>query len=128
MINKTKILIIDDDRSFSSILSLNLEAAGNHQVEIVNNPDNAINRALNFKPDLILLDIIMPSKEGPDVAIKLHSYKSLKDVPIVYLTSTVSFEELENVNSNRAGHTFVSKPCPIEHLNNVIEEKLLAQC
>ncbi len=64
---KKKILVVDDERGFTKMVKLNLEANGNYDVKIQNNPLEALQTAVEFKPDVILLDVIMPDMEGPDV-------------------------------------------------------------
>jgi DNA-binding response OmpR family regulator len=65
---KKKILIIDDERAFSVMLQLNLSSWEQYEVIIENDSRNALKTALQFIPDLVLLDVIMPHLEGPDVA------------------------------------------------------------
>src|SRR6185503_1642375 len=93
MNEKNRILIVDDEVSFTEILRLNLEAQGKYEVCVENNPREALNAALNFKPEVVLLDVIMPHVEGPDVAREMKDSSSLKEVPIIFLTATITREE-----------------------------------
>lgn len=123
---KKKILIIDDEKGFTAMLSLNLESTGNYDVRIENDPLNALSAALQFRPDLILLDIIMPNMEGPDVAIQIKSHSQLKAVPIVFLTATVTKEEVDAQGGRIGGHDFVAKPSRLADLLFSIEKGLLS--
>jgi len=114
--SKKKILIIDDEEGFSQVLKVNLEFTGKYDVKVENHADNAVSAALDFQPDLVLLDIIMPCKEGPDVAFELKTQPLLEQVPIIFLTATVTQEEVDAQGGVIGGHVFVSKPSSLEHL------------
>ena len=122
---KRKILIIDDEKGFTAMLSLNLESTGQYEVRIENNPIFAVSAALQFRPDLILLDIIMPSMEGPDVAIEIKSQEELKDIPIVFLTATITKEEVDSQAGHIGGNEFVAKPSRLADLMYSIEKNLI---
>lgn len=63
-----KILIVDDEEDFTKLIKLNLERTGEYEVEIENGGLRGLAAAREFKPDLILLDILMPDMEGGEVA------------------------------------------------------------
>jgi len=107
------------------MLKLNLEATGNYEIRIENDAAMAVSTAVAYRPDLILLDIIMPSMEGPDVAIEVKNNEFLQDVPIVFLTATVTKEEVDSQDGKIGGHPFVAKPSSLSVLLNSIEQNLL---
>jgi len=123
-VNKKRILIIDDEKGFTDMLSLNLEATGRFDVKVENESLNALNAALAFNPDLILLDIIMPHKEGPDVAIEFKNDHRLNSTPVVFLTATVTKDEVDEQEGLIGGHTFVAKPSTLGELLASINAKL----
>lgn len=123
---KRKILIIDDEKGFTDVLKLNLESMGDFEVRIENDSRQAIGACLRFRPDLILLDIIMPNKEGADVAIEIKNNPILKKVPIVFLTATVTREEVAAEQGCIGGNTFVAKPSPLGYLIDSIERVLVS--
>ncbi len=123
---RRKILVVDDEKGFTAMLSLNLESTGDYEVRVENNPKSAIPVALQYRPDLILLDIIMPNMEGPDVAIALKKQSELKDIPIVFLTATVTKEEVDAHGGKIGGHHFVAKPSRLSDLIYSIEKNLVA--
>ncbi len=120
-----RILIVDDEKGFTDILKLTLEATGKYQVQVENNPQHAVKMALQYRPHLILLDVIMPRMEGPDVAIEMRNDEKLKEIPIIFLTGTITEDEALEVGHKIGKHTFVSKPCHLEDLLNAIEEYIL---
>ncbi|HPN89142.1 MAG TPA: response regulator [Candidatus Omnitrophota bacterium] len=123
---KKRILVIDDEKGFTAMLKLNLESTGRYDVLVENNPFHAVSAALNFMPHLILLDIIMPNMEGPDVAISLKENPFLKDIPVVFLTATVRKNEIEEYGGRIGGHYFVAKPSSLKEIMSSIEEGLSA--
>lgn len=123
--DKRKILLVDDEKGFALTLKLNLEATEAYEVRIENNANNALNTALQFHPDLVLLDVIMPGKEGPDVAFDFKHNDFMKEVPIIFLTATITREEVVDQHGKIGGHSFVAKPSPLNDLFSSIEEQLI---
>lgn len=124
--NKRKILIVDDEKGFSEVVRLNLESTGKYEVEIESNASNALSAALKYRPDLILLDVIMANKEGPDVAVEIKSNPQLKETPIVFLTATVTQQEVDAEGGMIGGHPFVAKPSNLGVLLDSIEKNMMS--
>ena len=125
--DKKRIMIVDDEKGFTDMLKLNLESTGKYEVRIVNNPANAVLAATQFKPQLILLDIIMPNMEGPDVAIELKSTPETEEIPIVFLTATVTREEVNSQEGKIGGRVFIAKPSSLSELLESIEKNIAYQ-
>lgn len=125
---KRKILVVDDEKGFTAMLKLNLESTGQYDVRVLNDSSQAVDTAVQFKPDLILLDIIMPHYEGPDIAIQIKQNPLLKDVPIVFLTATVTKEEVDSQGGAIGGHPFVAKPSSLAVLLSSIERHVSTSC
>ena len=111
--SKTKVLIVDDDIAASRLLGLGLEKTGAFQVRVENTATQALNRAREFGPDVILLDVCMPGADGGDVAFHIHADATLRATPIIFLTSLVSEQEANNKTVQRGGYEFLSKPASI---------------
>ena len=124
--SKRKILIVDDEKGFTDMLSLNLEAKGSYEVQVENDASQALSTALAFRPDLILLDIIMPQKKGVVVAREIEKNETLRGIPIVFLTATVAKDDTDAQMDKSGGHTFISKPTSLDVLLACIEKKLVA--
>jgi CheY-like chemotaxis protein len=122
--NKKKILVIDDERGFTRMVKLNLEAAGDYEVRIQNNSLDALQTAVEFLPDVILLDVIMPDLEGPDIVCQLKNNNVLKDVPVIFLTANITREEVDAQAGTIGGHAFLAKPGTIEELISCIEKQV----
>jgi DNA-binding response OmpR family regulator len=121
---RKRILIIDDEASFTRMVKLNLEKTGLFEVRVENRAMGALAAARDFKPDLILLDVIMPNLDGGDVAGQIRRDRTLKDVPIVFLTATVSNREAGAGGLNSGGDVFLAKPISTEALIAAIQERL----
>ncbi len=80
------ILIIEDEKSVSDMYKTHLENKG-YQIAVSSNGKEGMELAKKEKPDLILLDIILPQKDGFTVLGKLKADKSTKKIPIVLLTN-----------------------------------------
>ncbi|MFH2146227.1 MAG: response regulator [Candidatus Omnitrophota bacterium] len=120
-----KILIIDDEVSFTNLVKLNLETKGSFTVRTESKGLNAVAAAKEFKPDMILLDIIMPDMSGGDVAFELEHDEVTKDIPIVFLTAAVKSEEVNSAEDGMiGGHTFIAKPTTVDVLLDCIEKTL----
>jgi two-component system alkaline phosphatase synthesis response regulator PhoP len=103
-----KILIADDEADILEIISYNLELHG-YQVFTAKDGDQAIRLAKEERPDLIILDIMMPKKSGIEVCRILRSQPEFKDTLIVFLTALN--DELSHVKGLEYGaDDFISKP------------------
>lgn len=122
--NRKKILLVDDEKSFTDMLKLNLEYMGNYDVRVENDSTHAFSTALEFKPNIILLDVIMPKMEGPDVAIEFKKDPLLREIPVVFLTATVKKDEVDAHAGVIGGHTFVAKPTSMNVLIYTIERNM----
>lgn len=87
--NDMRILLIDDDRDFVEATRAVLESAP-YDVDMAYSGEAGLKRARAVKPDLIILDIIMPGESGFDVYEKLQAEPGLADVPVILLTSLSS--------------------------------------
>ena len=93
---KKRILIIDDEESFTQLVKLNLEASGKYEVMTENKGSLGLVATKQFKPDLILLDLIMPDMGGGELSGQLESDEETKNIPIVFLTAIMTKEEAED--------------------------------
>ena len=119
---KRRILIVDDEVSFARMVKLNLEKTGAFDVRVENKATYAVAAAREFRPDLILLDVIMPAMDGGDVANQMKRDRHIKGTPIIFLTATVSKREAGDVGLNSGGELFLAKPISVEALIACINE------
>ena len=115
-----KILIVDDDVSSSYLLKAILERTGKFKALVENESNDALQTCLEFKPDLIFLDIVMPHIEGTTLAYRIHAHPSLQEIPIIYLTGIVPRES--SMPHNRLGDfPVILKPVKVEEVFACIE-------
>ena len=120
--DKKRILIIDDEPGFTQLVEMNLKQSGRYEVRAENSGALGLAAVKQFKPDLILLDILMPGMYGDEVASRLKHDEDTKNIPIVFLTAVISKEEVERERGLIGGHPFIAKPVSAEELIKVIEK------
>ncbi len=121
---KKRILIIDDEVSFTWLVKLNLEETGKYVVLIENNSRNALTAIEKHQPNLILLDIIMPGMEGPDVFSEIRKLPKWDRIPVVFLTATIRKKEVESHQGLIRGRAFLAKPSSLNDLIDTIEKNM----
>ena len=121
--NKPRILIVDDNPRFSHSARLILQESGQYVVCEENDAASAVETARSFRPDLILLDLVMPQLDGAEVAAQVESDWALHGVPIVFVTGLVTRDEAKN-GQRIDGHRVVSKPVSSFDLLGAVEESL----
>ncbi|SRR6266536_1503503 len=122
--SKKRILVVDDERSITRLLRLNLEQTGNYEVREENSGARVLKSARDFKPDLILLDVMMPDVDGGDVAAGLKQDPDLRKTPVVFLTAAVRKEELDASGGRIGGRSYIAKPIDVKGVIGVIEKTL----
>jgi CheY-like chemotaxis protein len=122
--DKKRILVVDDDLGFTRMMKLNLERSGVYEIKIENTGSRAVATAKEFKPNLILLDVIMPEVDGGDVAAMLKADPVLKDIPVVFITALVSGEENMSGGLIRSGYRFIGKLASEKEIIQCIEENI----
>jgi CheY-like chemotaxis protein len=118
-----RILIVDDERSITHLLKLNLEKTGAYPVRTENQRSKAFDAAREFQPHLILLDVMMPDLDGGHVAAQLQN-SFLKSIPVVFLTAAVRKQEVDARKGTIGGAPFIAKPVKDKSILAIIEEKL----
>ena len=121
--NKPRILIVDDNPRFSQSARLILQQSGHYVVCEENNAASALETARSFKPELILLNLIMPQLDGAEIAAQIEADWSLHGVPIVFVTGLVTPDEARN-GQRIDGHRVVSKPVSSSALLGAVEDSL----
>ena len=119
---KKRILLVDDEKSFTNLLKLNLEETGNYEVRVENWAEDAYAAAKEFDPDLVLLDIIMPRMPGGNVAAQIKEDPELKDTPIVFLTAAVRKQQVEENEGIICDFPCLAKPATVEMVIETIEK------
>ena len=119
---KKRILLVDDEKSFTNLLKLNLEETGAYEVRVENWAEDAFTAAKEFKPDLVLLDIIMPRMPGGNVAAQIKADTELKDTPMVFLTAAVRRHQVEENEGIICDLPCLAKPASVDEVIAMIEK------
>ncbi len=112
-----RICYVEDDVDIQRIVRMSLERVGKMTVEIVGDSTRAVEAITAFKPDLVLLDWMMPVMDGPAVFRKMREHAETKDVPVVFITAKASQHELDELRAMGAAGV-ISKPFSPKELPN----------
>lgn len=118
-----RILIVDDDRDGTRLIKSLLEKISHYLVLEENDAAKAHESARDFRPDLILLDMMMPQVDGRDIAAQIDADPELQRTPIIFLTALATKVEAK-AGMSFQGHPVLAKPINILELINKIEENL----
>ncbi|WP_195989324.1 response regulator transcription factor [Clostridium sp. D53t1_180928_C8] len=109
-----KILVVDDEEHISELISYNLSSNG-YKVITANNGIDAVKIAIEEKPSLILLDLMIPGKDGYDVCKEVRSNNEIRNTPIIMLTA--KSEELDKILGLELGaDDYITKPFSVREL------------
>ncbi len=119
-----RILVIDDEAEITEIVETFLKDAG-YQVMIENSSVMGIERAKNFKPDLILLDIMMPFMDGYEVCDELKKNKETENIPVIFLTGKDAKSD-EGRSFRVGGDMYIKKPFSCDRLLEIVRIVLMS--
>lgn len=106
--SKQTILVVDDERDLLDLIEYNLKKEG-FKVLKAENGEKGISKAKEHRPDLILLDIMMPKMDGLEAVEIMRKDEDLKKTPIIFLTAR-SDEKTEIDGLNKGGDDYITKP------------------
>jgi CheY-like chemotaxis protein len=104
-----RICYVEDDEDIQKIVRMTLERIGKMTVEVVSDPLQAIETIKRFKPELVMLDWMMPGMDGPTLYRKMKEVPEVRDLPVVFITAKASPKELDELRALGAAGT-ISKP------------------
>lgn len=119
-----RILAIDDEAAFLSLLRLNLEKTGHYQVRTESNPLRWREAIAEFHPHLLILDMIMPGLDGRQILGEVRRSPETNRLPVIVLTAILQNVEPDAVH--REGILYLAKPVSLKALIHCIEEHLAA--
>ena len=120
---RPRILIVDNNSRYARSARVLLDRSGKYIACTVIDPRRALETARSFKPDLVLVDLIMPQEDGPEVAAQLEADWVLHGVPIVFLTSLITAAEAKD-GRRVYGHRILPKPAGSSELIELVEQNL----
>jgi len=114
-----KILLVDDDPGVHFIATPILTKQG-YDVVSAKTGEQGLQLALNQRPDLIILDVIMPGIKGRELCLKMKSYEVLKNIPVVFLTAKDSDDDIK-AELDAGAVTHLTKPIEASQLTSVVK-------
>lgn len=123
-IGSAKILIIDDEPEITEIIETFLTEAG-YKVAVENSALKAVSKAKKFKPDVVLLDIMMPGSDGYAVCKELKQDPDFADTPIIFLTGKDREDDLGR-SFQSGGDMYIKKPFSCERLLEIVNIVLMS--
>lgn len=124
-----KILLVDDEPAVVKVLKNRLEENGYNVVTALNG-EEGMEKVIEAKPDLIILDVLMPKTFGGEIATQLKANPHTSKIPIIFLSNVpTQFLSGKETHSNETyqvvdGTIFLSKLCSTEELLNAIQKVL----
>ena len=107
--NIKKVLLVDDDQNIRMVVQMTLEGLTEWKVVTAESGKAAIDTAPKEKPDLIMLDVMMPEMDGPTTFMQLQKNPALQGIPVIFMTAKIQTHELEDyLKLGAAG--IISKP------------------
>ena len=118
---RKRILVVDDELAFGEMIKMTLELTGRYKVWVVTSSAQAPGVAKSFRPDLILLDCMMPGMDGGELAGVLEADPALTGTPVAFMTATVSAPETAASRCYTGVRTYLPKMLPLHDLIDFIE-------
>ena len=113
-----RILIVDDEPNIVDSLEF-LMRGSDYEVRVARNGEEALQLAESFRPDVVLLDVMMPQRSGFEVCQKIRENPALRDVKIIMLTAKGRDVEKEK-GLDLGANTYVTKPFSTKELMNTV--------
>ena len=104
-----RICYVEDDEDIQRIVRMSLERVGKMTVQIVTDPLVAIGAMTAFKPDLVMLDWMMPGMDGPTLFREMKKRPEVAGLPVVFITAKAGQRDLDELKTLGAAGT-ISKP------------------
>ena len=116
-----KILVADDEPQVLDIVARILDGAG-HRVLTAIDGEEALRRVYETHPDLVLLDIRMPRKDGATVAQQLRDDPKTRDIPVVFLTGLIRTSEADQRQGRTGRNLYLAKPFDSQQLLQMVDK------
>lgn len=123
-IKTAKVLIIDDEPEITDIVEAFLSDAG-YQIAVENSSTNAVAKAKEFKPNVILLDIMMPGIDGYDICQEIKAHPGMENTPVIFLTGKDRDDDMGR-SFKSGGDMFIKKPFSCERLLEIVNIVLMS--
>lgn len=123
-LDTAKVLVVDDEPEITEIVESFLTEAG-YKVSIANSGQEAFKKAREFKPDVILLDIMMPGTDGYAVCQELKKDPQFANTPVIFLTGKERDDDMGR-SFKSGGDMYIKKPFSCERLLEIVNIVLMS--
>jgi len=123
-IRSANILVIDDEPEITEIIEAFLTNAG-YRVRVENSAAKAVEIARQHRPDIILLDIMMPGRDGYQICNAIKEDSDLASIPVIFLTGKDSKDD-QGRSFQVGGDMFIKKPFSCERLLEIVNIVLIS--
>lgn len=120
---KKTILVIDDEKDFGTLVKLNVERTADYEVVVVTSAEAGLDLIRARRPDLVLLDIIMPGMHGIETLERIKAMAP--DLPVV-MVSAVWGEDISQRCFDAGAEQYITKPVDFEHLKTAVLDRFLS--
>ena len=121
---KKRILLLDDEMDFVDLMKATLELTGEYEVRTTVRPSTFLQVAQDFRPDLIILDCMMPGLDGGEIAGQIQADPALRETPFMFLTATADGVEQRESRCYAGTQTYVPKTMGLDDLFQLIKSRL----
>ena len=115
----TRITYVEDEPDIRTVAQIALETVGGFHLDVCASGAEALERTPNFRPDMILLDVMMPEMDGTVAFRRLRSMPDLADTPIVFMTAKAQPEEIAGYQALGAAGVITKPFDPMTLANEV---------
>lgn len=121
--DKKRIMVVDDEEDFLKVLKLNLEQTGNYDVLVLSNARNIVSHVNDFKPDIILLDLLMPGVGGIEACQMLNKDPIGSRIPIIALSALE--KDVDKLKAYKVGVVdYITKPVETDTIIKAVAKAL----
>lgn len=123
---KRRVMVVDDEKDFLKVTELNLGQTGKYDVLTLSSAKDILSRVNSFKPDVILLDVLMPEISGIDACEMLNNDPAAKNIPIIIISALE--KDKEQLKAYKVGVVdYIVKPAEISNIIAKIEKALASK-
>jgi len=120
---KRRVMVVDDEEDFTMMLKMNLEQTGQYEVLALSSAKDIVSKVKDFKPDIILLDLLMPEVGGIEACQMLNEDPVGNRVPIIALSALD--KDADKLKAYKVGIVdYLTKPAQTETIVKTIEKAL----
>jgi four helix bundle protein len=117
------VLVIDDDEDVTQLLDTQLSDEG-HDVIIAHQGDDGLNKAMQLRPDLIMLDVFLPDSTGFQICSQLRKNTTTQSIPIIMMTGAARFPSQQLFGLERGANEYIAKPFDIVEVSQLVHKHL----